>query len=204
MGKKKQGRKQKKLQLFKEKLISRLQIWMENLVCGAKLGLRSPLLHLLKNGTNSLKVTSEPPPTAGQADCLQRQDRSAVTHTSSNHARRCLIRLSCDNQYTRYTAPLALEHSKNRCVIKTLATLWMSRSSTSLIANVEILGLGQFNRSGLLREMAVGIGGDCSLTSEVLASLDKGVLSPANFNWRCWFRVGLPFFRGDITLRLVP
>ncbi|KAG8284697.1 hypothetical protein J6590_097376, partial [Homalodisca vitripennis] len=60
-------------------------------------------------GTNGLKVTSEPPPMAGQAGCLQGQDRSAVTHPSSSHARRCLIRLSCDNRCTCYTAPLAIE-----------------------------------------------------------------------------------------------
>ncbi|KAG8247782.1 hypothetical protein J6590_053998 [Homalodisca vitripennis] len=30
--------------------------------------------------TNGLKVTSEPPPMAGQAGCLLGQDRSAVTH----------------------------------------------------------------------------------------------------------------------------
>ncbi|KAG8272202.1 hypothetical protein J6590_046080 [Homalodisca vitripennis] len=35
---------------------------------------------------------------AGQAGCLQGQDRSAVTHPSSSHARRCLMRLSCDNR----------------------------------------------------------------------------------------------------------
>ncbi|KAG8255240.1 hypothetical protein J6590_095494 [Homalodisca vitripennis] len=58
--------------------------------------------------TNGLKVTSEPPPTARQAGCLQGQDRSAVTHPSSSHALRCLIQLSCDNRCTRYTAPLAM------------------------------------------------------------------------------------------------
>ncbi|KAG8277893.1 hypothetical protein J6590_033426 [Homalodisca vitripennis] len=57
--------------------------------------------------TNGLKVTSEPPPTVGQLDCLQGQDRSAVTHPSSSHARRCLIRLSRDNLCTRYTASFA-------------------------------------------------------------------------------------------------
>ncbi|KAG8315362.1 hypothetical protein J6590_072726 [Homalodisca vitripennis] len=31
-------------------------------------------------------------------------------------------------------------HSKNRCVTSIWANLWMSRSGTSLIANVEILG----------------------------------------------------------------
>ncbi|KAG8336634.1 hypothetical protein J6590_041003 [Homalodisca vitripennis] len=46
-------------------------------------------------------LTSEPPPTAGQAGFLQGQDRSAVTHRSSSHARCCLIRLSCDNHCTR-------------------------------------------------------------------------------------------------------
>ncbi|KAG8337028.1 hypothetical protein J6590_034116 [Homalodisca vitripennis] len=35
--------------------------------------------------TNGLKVTSKPPPTVGQAGCLQGQDRSAVTHPSSRH-----------------------------------------------------------------------------------------------------------------------
>ncbi|KAG8242076.1 hypothetical protein J6590_072970 [Homalodisca vitripennis] len=43
-------------------------------------------------GTNSLKVTSTPPPVAGQAGCLQGQDRTKVTHPSSSHARRSLIR----------------------------------------------------------------------------------------------------------------
>ncbi|KAG8296094.1 hypothetical protein J6590_065081 [Homalodisca vitripennis] len=42
---------------------------------------------------------------AGQAGCLQGQDRSAATHPSSSHARRCLIRLSCDNRCTLYTTP---------------------------------------------------------------------------------------------------
>ncbi|KAG8265736.1 hypothetical protein J6590_088044 [Homalodisca vitripennis] len=59
----------------------------------------------LNLGTNGLKVTSEPPPMAGQAGRLQGQDRSAVYHTSSSHARRCLIWLSYDNRCTRYTAP---------------------------------------------------------------------------------------------------
>ncbi|KAG8294299.1 hypothetical protein J6590_106138, partial [Homalodisca vitripennis] len=61
----------------------------------------------LSLGTNGLKVTSEPPPMAGQAGRLQGQDRSAVTYPSSGHSRRCLIWLSCDNRRTRYTAPLA-------------------------------------------------------------------------------------------------
>ncbi|KAG8276225.1 hypothetical protein J6590_069912 [Homalodisca vitripennis] len=38
---------------------------------------------------------------AGQAGCLQGQYRSAVTHPSSSHARRCLIRLSCNNLHQR-------------------------------------------------------------------------------------------------------
>ncbi|KAG8306910.1 hypothetical protein J6590_035988 [Homalodisca vitripennis] len=49
--------------------------------------------------------------------------------------------------------------------------------------------------------MTVGVGGVCSLTSEVLASLNKGVPPPAYFDWRGWFRAGLHFFRGDMTLR---
>ncbi|KAG8332697.1 hypothetical protein J6590_015512 [Homalodisca vitripennis] len=60
---------------------------------------------------------------------------------------------------------------------------------------------GQFNRSGLLWAMTVGVGGVCSLTSEVLGSLNKGVPSPTYFDRRGWFRAGLPFFQGDMTLR---
>ncbi|KAG8276154.1 hypothetical protein J6590_071390 [Homalodisca vitripennis] len=56
----------------------------------------------LNLGTNGIKVTSEPPPMAGQAGRLQGQDRSAVTCPSSSHARRCLIWLSCDNRRTHY------------------------------------------------------------------------------------------------------
>ncbi|KAG8288476.1 hypothetical protein J6590_016599 [Homalodisca vitripennis] len=51
---------------------------------------------------------------------------------------------------------------------------------------------GQFNRSSLLREMTV------------LASLNKDVPPPACFDWRGWFRAGLPFFRENMILRLVP
>ncbi|KAG8254236.1 hypothetical protein J6590_011933 [Homalodisca vitripennis] len=43
---------------------------------------------------------------------------------------------------------------------------------------------GQFDRSSLLREMTVGVGGVCSLTSEVLASLNKSVPPPTYFDWR--------------------
>ncbi|KAG8323296.1 hypothetical protein J6590_006303 [Homalodisca vitripennis] len=57
--------------------------------------------------TNGLKGTSEPPPMAGQAGCLQGQHRSAIIHPSSSHARRCFIWISCDNRCTRYTTPLA-------------------------------------------------------------------------------------------------
>ncbi|KAG8277948.1 hypothetical protein J6590_031996 [Homalodisca vitripennis] len=45
----------------------------------------------LNLGTNRLKVTSEPPPMAGQAGCLQGPDRSAVTNPSSSNARRRLM-----------------------------------------------------------------------------------------------------------------
>ncbi|KAG8315049.1 hypothetical protein J6590_078952 [Homalodisca vitripennis] len=38
-----------------------------------------------------------------------------------------------------------------------------------------------------------------SLTSEVLASLNKRLPPPAYFDWRGRFRVGLPFFRRDMT-----
>ncbi|KAG8279215.1 hypothetical protein J6590_004023 [Homalodisca vitripennis] len=53
--------------------------------------------------TNCLKVTSEPPTTAGQGRCLHGQDQSAVTYPSSSHTRCRLIRLSCYNRCTRYT-----------------------------------------------------------------------------------------------------
>ncbi|KAG8319205.1 hypothetical protein J6590_096670 [Homalodisca vitripennis] len=74
-------------------------------------------------------------------------------------------------------------HSKNRGVTSIWATLWMSRSGTSLTTNVVILHR-QFDRSSLMV---------CSLTSEVLANLKKGVPPLAYFDWRGWFRAGLPF-----------
>ncbi|KAG8262728.1 hypothetical protein J6590_048242 [Homalodisca vitripennis] len=51
---------------------------------------------------------------------------------------------------------------------------------------------------GVQWEMTVGIGGVCSLTSEVLANLTKGMPPPAYFDWRGWFRAGLRFFQGDM------
>ncbi|KAG8334913.1 hypothetical protein J6590_080041 [Homalodisca vitripennis] len=36
-------------------------------------------------------VTSKPPTTARQTDCLQGQDSSVVTHPSSSLPRRCLV-----------------------------------------------------------------------------------------------------------------
>ncbi|KAG8283943.1 hypothetical protein J6590_003635 [Homalodisca vitripennis] len=62
----------------------------------------------LNLGTNGLKVTSEPPSTAGQAGCLQGQDRSAVIHPSSSHARRYLIQLSRDSR--RRAVPTTQRH----------------------------------------------------------------------------------------------
>ncbi|KAG8265660.1 hypothetical protein J6590_089957 [Homalodisca vitripennis] len=59
---------------------------------------------------------------------------------------------------------------------------------------------GQFDRFILLWDMTIGVGGVCSLTSEDLASLIKGVPPPAYFYWRAWFRAGLPFSRGGLTL----
>ncbi|KAG8280065.1 hypothetical protein J6590_090539 [Homalodisca vitripennis] len=54
---------------------------------------------------------------------------------------------------------------------------------------------GQFDRSSLLWEMTVGVGGVHFLTSEVLANLTKGMPSHAYFDWKGWFRAGLPFFQ---------
>ncbi|KAG8292880.1 hypothetical protein J6590_028631 [Homalodisca vitripennis] len=50
---------------------------------------------------------------AGQGR-LQGQDRPAVTHPSSIHARHCLIRLSRDNHRTRYTASLASLRARDK------------------------------------------------------------------------------------------
>ncbi|KAG8331704.1 hypothetical protein J6590_035661 [Homalodisca vitripennis] len=91
--------------VLKAKGIKKVKLSKDALFYQVKLGLRDPLQHNLE--TNGLQVTSEPPPMAGQAGCLQGQDRSAATHRRSNHGRRCLIRLSCDNRCTHYTAPLA-------------------------------------------------------------------------------------------------
>ncbi|KAG8309073.1 hypothetical protein J6590_094861 [Homalodisca vitripennis] len=60
---------------------------------------------------------------------------------------------------------------------------------------------GQFNRSNLLWKMTVGVGGICSLTSEVLVNLNKGVPPPAYFDCRGSFRAGLPFFQDDFEMR---
>ncbi|KAG8247277.1 hypothetical protein J6590_064245 [Homalodisca vitripennis] len=60
---------------------------------------------------------------------------------------------------------------------------------------------GQFDRSSLPWKMTVGVGGVCSITSEVLASLNKGVPTHAYFDWIGWFRAGLSFFQGDMILR---
>ncbi|KAG8241120.1 hypothetical protein J6590_093841 [Homalodisca vitripennis] len=79
--------------------------------------------------------------------------------------------------------------SKNRCATSIWATLWMSSSGTSLTANVEILG---FMGNSI-------VGGVCSLTSEALVNLNKGVSPPAYFDWRGWFRAGLP--SSGMTLR---
>ncbi|KAG8262048.1 hypothetical protein J6590_061100 [Homalodisca vitripennis] len=51
------------------------------------------------SASKTLKLTSEPPLTAGQAGCLQGQDCSVVFHPSSSHALHCLIRLSCEINY---------------------------------------------------------------------------------------------------------
>ncbi|KAG8254299.1 hypothetical protein J6590_011997 [Homalodisca vitripennis] len=72
--------------------------------------LKNEALSTLNLGTIGLKVTSELPPTAGQAGCFEEQDDSSVTLPSNSHARRCLILLSCDNRCTRYTTPLVETH----------------------------------------------------------------------------------------------
>ncbi|KAG8299379.1 hypothetical protein J6590_056701 [Homalodisca vitripennis] len=46
---------------------------------------------------------------------------------------------------------------------------------------------GPFDKSSLLGEVTVGVGGVCSLTSEIPASPSKGVPPPAYFDWRGWF-----------------
>ncbi|KAG8247064.1 hypothetical protein J6590_069600, partial [Homalodisca vitripennis] len=48
--------------------------------------------------------------------------------------------------------------------------------------------------------MTVGVGGICSLTSEVLVNLNKGVPPPAYFDCRGSFRAGLPFFQDDFEM----
>ncbi|KAG8245107.1 hypothetical protein J6590_009184 [Homalodisca vitripennis] len=64
-------------------------------------------------------------PTAGQAGCLQGQDRSVVTHPSSCHARHCFIWLSCNSHCVRYyTAPLAVHYKYS---LKNSQRLWLVR-----------------------------------------------------------------------------
>ncbi|KAG8255180.1 hypothetical protein J6590_098999 [Homalodisca vitripennis] len=91
----------------------------------------------LNLGTNGLKVTSEPPPTAGQASCLQEQDRLAVTHSSSSHARRCLIWLSCDKCCTRHT--FRLHDYGTAIVLQSLGSFTAGSYLRVLGAGVEVL-----------------------------------------------------------------
>ncbi|KAG8286972.1 hypothetical protein J6590_048030 [Homalodisca vitripennis] len=81
-------------------------------------------------------VTSEPPPKAGQAGCLQGQDRSADTHPSSSHARRCFIRLSRDNRRTRYTGPLAKLSIMRPDINKILKLVFSVFSSCTMTSHV--------------------------------------------------------------------
>ncbi|KAG8247024.1 hypothetical protein J6590_071483 [Homalodisca vitripennis] len=63
----------------------------------------------------------------------------------------------------------------------------------AVIDSMEVLNSGvhgRFDRSRLLWRMTVG----------VLARLNKGVSPPAYFDWRGWFRAGLPFFRDDFEM----
>ncbi|KAG8275208.1 hypothetical protein J6590_091310, partial [Homalodisca vitripennis] len=55
---------------------------------------------------------------------------------------------------------------------------------------------GQFDRYSLMWDITVGVDGVCSLTSEVLPSLNKGVPPPAYFDWRVWFRSTPPLLPG--------
>ncbi|KAG8253386.1 hypothetical protein J6590_035379 [Homalodisca vitripennis] len=84
---------------------------------------------------------------------------------------------SRDHFWLFYTFQLNLRlgTAKPMCHLN-LDNLWMSRSGTSLTENVEILRYK---------------------VSEVLACLNKGVSPLACFDWRGWFRAGLPSFRGS-------
>ncbi|KAG8318634.1 hypothetical protein J6590_001758 [Homalodisca vitripennis] len=62
-------------------------------------------------------------------------------------------------------------------------------SSTSLTAKSRFWVHGKFDSSSLLWEMTVGVCGVCSLTSEVLASLNKGVPPPVYLDWRDQTRI---------------
>ncbi|KAG8292183.1 hypothetical protein J6590_045854 [Homalodisca vitripennis] len=106
-----------------------------------------------------------------------------------------------DHFWLDYTFQLNPPQAMNRCVTSIWATLWMFKNGH--ITNRKFRHSGvhrQFDRSSLLWEKTVGVDGVCSLTSEVLASLTKGMPPRAYFDWRGWFRAGLPFFRGDMTL----
>ncbi|KAG8263133.1 hypothetical protein J6590_039401 [Homalodisca vitripennis] len=63
---------------------------------------------VLEDGRDQrLKVTSEPPPTAGQEDCLGLLSKTGLLSGHPSKQQPHLIRLSCDNSFTRYSAPLA-------------------------------------------------------------------------------------------------
>ncbi|KAG8308844.1 hypothetical protein J6590_099815 [Homalodisca vitripennis] len=59
----------------------------------------------------------------------------------------------------------------------------------------------KYRDSGVHGLIDRSIGWVCSLTSEVLSSLNKGMPPPTYFDWKNWLRAGLAFFRGDMTLR---
>ncbi|KAG8305145.1 hypothetical protein J6590_094449 [Homalodisca vitripennis] len=95
-----------------------------------------------------------------------------------------------------------LSHIKILIVLRSsILTPFSTERDRLKLLTLELLGRG---RSSLLREIMLEWVGFVPYVTEVFASLNKGVSPPACFDWRGWFRAGLPFFRGEMILRLVP
>ncbi|KAG8283895.1 hypothetical protein J6590_007913 [Homalodisca vitripennis] len=127
------------------------------------------------------------------AQCLGGREKVTVWQNNMCESHRCLICLT--NVGTRFASPCG----HRLCCPTCLPELVNKCQFYSVTApNGEVVAT---DPKRLLWEMTVGVGGVCSLTSEVLANLTKSMPPPSYFDWRGWFRADLPFFQGDITLR---
>ncbi|KAG8324401.1 hypothetical protein J6590_093168 [Homalodisca vitripennis] len=105
----------------------------------------------------------------------------------------CLIRSS--------QRPVAHEDGRAACKAGSLSGHPSSSHARRCLIHSGVQ-FGEFDRSSLLREMTVGVGGVRSVSIRGSCyPQHKGVPLPACFDWRGWFRAGFSFPRGhDLTL----